>query len=271
MANISSTIPNVLTIAGSDSGGGAGIQADLKTFSAIGAYGTSAITVLTAQNTQSVKSVYPVSADFLLQQLDAVFDDIEINAVKTGMLGNSDMVLTVASFLKSKNVPLVIDPVMVSTSGSKLLSDDGIDSLVKHLIPIADIITPNLPEAAAMLGQSEPKDRTGMADMAAELLELGAKQVLLKGGHLQGEECPDIYYDGQEFIEFLSPRVNTNNTHGTGCTLAAAITAYLAKGESPATAVKLAKDYITSALRGADKLNVGAGHGPVNHFHAYWS
>ncbi|WP_415896841.1 bifunctional hydroxymethylpyrimidine kinase/phosphomethylpyrimidine kinase [Neptuniibacter sp. QD72_48] len=271
MANISSAIPNVLTIAGSDSGGGAGVQADLKTFSAIGAYGTSAITVLTAQNTQSVKSIYPVSAEFLLQQLDAVFDDIEINAVKTGMLGNTDMVLTVASFLKSKNVPLVIDPVMVSTSGSKLLSADGIDSLVKHLIPIADIITPNLPEAAVMLGQSEPKDRTGMADMAAELLELGAKQVLLKGGHLQGEECPDIYYDGQEFIEFLSPRVNTKNTHGTGCTLAAAITAYLAKGESPATAVRLAKDYITSALRGADKLNVGAGHGPVNHFHAYWS
>ncbi|WP_415901869.1 bifunctional hydroxymethylpyrimidine kinase/phosphomethylpyrimidine kinase [Neptuniibacter sp. QD29_5] len=271
MANTSSAIPNVLTIAGSDSGGGAGIQADLKTFSAIGAYGASAITVLTAQNTQSVKSIYPVSAEFLLQQLDAVFDDIEINAVKTGMLGNTDMVLTVASFLKSKNVSLVIDPVMVSTSGSKLLSDDGIDCLVKHLIPIADIITPNLPEAAAMLGQSEPKDRMDMADMAAGLLELGAKQVLLKGGHLQGEECPDIYYDGQEFIEFLSPRVNTKNTHGTGCTLAAAITAYLAKGESPATAVRLAKDYITSALRGADKLNVGAGHGPVNHFHAYWS
>jgi len=270
MLTNTSKIANVLTIAGSDSGGGAGIQADLKTFSALGVYGASVITVLTAQNTQTVKSVYPVTPAFLIEQLEAVFEDIEISAVKTGMLGDAELVQGVADFLQSKDVALVVDPVMVSTSGSRLLSEPGAIALIESLIPQADIITPNLPEAAAILGDSPIEHPEGMAQVARDLFALGPKSVLLKGGHLQGEVCPDLFYDGETFLELHSPRVDTQNTHGTGCTLAAALTAYLAKGESPQMAATKAKDYITSALRGADKLNVGAGHGPVNHFHAYW-
>lgn len=263
-------IANALTIAGSDSGGGAGIQADLKTFSALGVYGASVITALTAQNTHAVTGVFPVTPEFVLQQLETVFDDIHIDAVKTGMLGGPEMVRTVAEFVRPRQLALVVDPVMISKSGNALLSPDAISVLVDELLPLASLITPNLPEAAAILGCDEPQTLTEMKAIAEQLLKLGPQQVLLKGGHLIGEESPDIFYDGSDFIIFEANRIDTKNTHGTGCTLASAITAFLAKGESAQNAVAKSKQYISAAIAHADYLNVGSGHGPVNHFHALW-
>lgn len=263
-------IYNALTIAGSDSGGGAGIQADLKTFSALGVYGASAITALTAQNTQEVRAVYPVPPEFLCQQLSAVFDDIQIHAVKTGMLGSREMVKAVADFIGSRGVALVVDPVMISKSGNALLSADAVSVLVEELLPLASLITPNLPEAAAILNRPEPETVAEMKEMAKLLYDLGPEQVLLKGGHLKGEACPDILFDGENYTEYEGLRINTKNTHGTGCTLASAITAFLARGETAERAVAKSKQYITAAIQHADNLNVGSGHGPVNHFHALW-
>lgn len=261
---------NALTIAGSDSGGGAGIQADLKTFSANGVYGASVITALTAQNTQQVSAIHPVPPAFVIQQLQAVFSDIQIAAVKTGMLGDAAMVTAVADFLKTQSTKLVVDPVMIAKSGDALLQQDAIASLIAELIPQAYLITPNLPEGAALLGVDEPKTLDEMKVMAAELYKLGSCYVLLKGGHLEQELCPDILFDGQSHQLFQTARINTRNTHGTGCTLASAITAFLAQRYECADAVAQAKQYISAAIRAADNLNVGSGHGPVHHFHAVW-
>lgn len=271
MAINSLSVPNALTIAGSDSGGGAGIQADLKTFSALKVYGASVITALTAQNTRSVKSIYPVSPAFVHDQLEAVFSDIEIQAVKTGMLGSSAMVAVVADYLSTRDhLKLVVDPVMISKSGNALLAPEAVSVLIESLMPLMYLITPNLPEVSALLGKSEPSSVSEMKVAARELYQLGARNVLLKGGHLESEFSPDILFDGEKFIEFESPRIETKNTHGTGCTLASAITAFLAHGQNVEEAVGNAKIYITSAIAAADQLNVGAGHGPVNHFHETW-
>ena len=271
MSDNSFKTPNVLTIAGSDSGGGAGIQADLKTFSALGVYGASVITALTAQNTKTVAGIYPVTPDFVTLQLETVFSDIDIAVVKTGMLGSADMVEAVVAFLSGVDtLKLVVDPVMISKSGNALLSPDAVAVLIDKLMPLTYVITPNLPEAAALLGEDEPDSVAGMREMALRLHALGVQNVLLKGGHLNGGYSPDILFDGTRLTEFPSTRIVTENTHGTGCTLASAVTAYLAQGLPIAEAVGKAKEYITAAIKAADQLNVGAGHGPVNQFHNIW-
>jgi hydroxymethylpyrimidine kinase/phosphomethylpyrimidine kinase len=270
MSDKPNPIFNALTIAGSDSGGGAGIQADLKAFSALGVYGSSIITALTAQNTKEVRGVFSVTPEFIRLQLAAVFDDIHISAVKTGMLGDSAVVAVVADFLKKQDIQLVVDPVMISKSGNALLQPEAIQTLISELLPLATLITPNLPEASAMLSQPEPQNIDEMKTVAEGIHAMGVENVLLKGGPLVGGDCPDILFDGNEFTEYQSSRIDTQNTHGTGCTLASAITAHLAQGETVKDAVAKAKDYITAAIMHADELNVGTGHGPVNHFHALW-
>ncbi len=267
-----SSIANALTIAGSDSGGGAGIQADLKAFSACGVYGASVITALTAQNTQGVDAIQTIPVAFVLKQLQSVFTDIRIDAVKTGMLGDAEMVQAIANFWRtlSQTPALVVDPVMVAKSGGSLLQESAVSCLKSELLPQATLITPNLPEAAVILGCSEPDSEAAMQEVAEQLLETGAKAVLLKGGHLIGQACPDLLYDGVNLYRFESPRIATSNTHGTGCTLASTIAAELAKGECLRDAVSNAKQYITSAISHADQLCVGSGHGPVHHFHALW-
>jgi len=265
------SIPNVLTIAGSDSGGGAGIQADLKTFSALGVYGASVITALTAQNTIAVNSVFPVAPAFVVEQMDAVFSDIDIGAVKTGMLGDATMVKAVADYLATLNdVKLIVDPVMISKSGNALLSPDAVSVLIDSLLPISYLVTPNLPEVAALLDKPEPTSICEMKNAARDIHQFGVKNVLIKGGHLEGRNSTDVFFDGTSFVELASTRINTKNTHGTGCTLASAITAFIAHGQSPSDAVVNAKKYISSAILAADQLNVGSGHGPVNHFHKIW-
>ena len=267
-------IPIALTIAGSDSGGGAGIQADLKTFSALGAYGCSVITALTAQNTQGVQAILDVPADFIKAQLDSVFSDIAVNAVKIGMLSQSEVIRTVRGGLDQYGVErLVVDPVMVATSGDKLLRDDAINTLKEWLIPKATIITPNLPEAAVLLDCPIPDDMADMEAMLVPLYNLGCQSVLLKGGHLSDNESIDLFYDGDNVHYLASPRYPTRNTHGTGCTLSSAITALLASGLALPEAVAQAKAYIANAISHADELQVSKtdkGHGPVHHFAALW-
>ncbi|WP_281648478.1 bifunctional hydroxymethylpyrimidine kinase/phosphomethylpyrimidine kinase [Parendozoicomonas sp. Alg238-R29] len=263
--------PIALTIAGSDSGGGAGIQADLKAFSALGAYGCSVITALTAQNTLGVQGIFDVTPEFIRAQMDSVFSDIPVNAVKIGMLSQEPMIRAVAEGLKANNVELlVVDPVMVATSGDKLLQDDAINTLKECLIPMATVITPNLPEAAVLLNTSIPETIEEMEDMVEPLLVLGSRSVLIKGGHLGGSESVDLFHDGKTLHRLSSPRFPTENTHGTGCTLSSAITAQLARGVELTDAVKQAKDYIAQAIAKADNLSIGSGHGPVHHFHAHW-
>ena len=266
--------PIALTIAGSDSGGGAGIQADLKTFSALGAYGCSVITALTAQNTQGVQAILDVPADFIKAQLDSVFSDIAVNAVKIGMLSQSEVIRTVRDGLDQYGVErLVVDPVMVATSGDKLLRDDAISTLKEWLIPKATIITPNLPEAAVLLDCPIPDDMADMEAMLVPLYNLGCQSVLLKGGHLSDNESIDLFYDGDNVHYLASPRYPTRNTHGTGCTLSSAITALLASGLALPEAVAQAKAYIANAISHADELQISKadkGHGPVHHFAALW-
>ena len=266
--------PIALTIAGSDSGGGAGIQADLKTFSALGAYGCSVITALTAQNTQGVQAILDVPADFIKAQLDSVFSDIAVNTVKIGMLSQSEVIRTVRDGLDQYGVErLVVDPVMVATSGDKLLRDDAINTLKEWLIPKATIITPNLPEASVLLDCPIPDDMADMEAMLVPLYNLGCQSVLLKGGHLSDNESIDLFYDGDNVHYLASPRYPTRNTHGTGCTLSAAITALLASGLALPEAVAQAKAYIANAISHADELQVSKtdkGHGPVHHFAALW-
>lgn len=266
--------PIALTIAGSDSGGGAGIQADLKTFSALGAYGCSVITALTAQNTQGVQAILDVPADFIKAQLDSVFSDIAVNTVKIGMLSQSEVIRTVRDGLDQYGVErLVVDPVMVATSGDKLLRDDAINTLKEWLIPKATIITPNLPEASVLLDCPIPDDMADMEAMLVPLYNLGCQSVLLKGGHLSDNESIDLFYDGDNVHYLASPRYPTRNTHGTGCTLSAAITALLASGLALPEAVAQAKAYIANAISHADELQISKtdkGHGPVHHFAALW-
>ena len=264
-------IANVLTIAGSDSGGGAGIQADLKTFSALGTYGCSVITALTAQNTRAVTAIHEVPAEFVRAQLDAVFDDIAIAAVKIGMLASSAIVEAVAAGLERHGAPnVVLDPVMVAKSGDRLLRPDAVSALKERLLPLSTLITPNLPEAGDLLGLEEPEDEAGMIAAAAGLRALGARAVLVKGGHMEEADSIDILDDGGEPLTLVAPRVATANTHGTGCTLSAAIAALLGQGMELRRAVRDAKAYLTQAIAAADRLEVGHGHGPVHHFHAWW-
>jgi hydroxymethylpyrimidine/phosphomethylpyrimidine kinase len=264
-------IANVLTIAGSDSGGGAGIQADLKTFAALGTYGASVITALTAQNTQTVSAIHEVPPEFVTAQLDAVLEDIEIAAVKIGMLSSPAIIEAVAAGLRRHRPShVVVDPVMVAKSGDRLLREDAVSALKERLLPLATVITPNLPEAAVLLGTAPARDEAGMIEAAAALRGLGPAAVLLKGGHMEHEDSIDVLDDGEEPLTLVAPRIATRNTHGTGCTLSSAIAALLARGLPLRRALREAKTYVTEALRAADRLDVGHGHGPVHHFHALW-
>jgi len=264
--------PIALTIAGSDSSGGAGIQADLKTFSALGVYGASAITALTAQNTHGVEAVLVVPPDFVARQIKVVARDLNITAVKIGMLATSEIIEAVAGALETlPGVPVVLDPVMVAASGDVLLDEDAIETLRAVLVPRATLITPNLPEAAKLLGGDRAKDEREMSAQAAALRRLGAKAVLIKGGHAEGPEAIDILLDQDGELSLAAPRVATSNTHGTGCTLSSAVAAKLAKGASLRDAVAAAKAYVTAAIAAADDLEVGQGRGPVHHFHRWWS
>ena len=264
------TAPVAVTIAGSDSGGGAGIQADLKTFSALGVYGASVITALTAQNTKGVTAIHDVPADFIAAQIDAVFSDLHPAAVKIGMLGNAAAIEAVAQGLERHHAhAIVLDPVMIATSGDKLLRDDAVGALRK-LIGRARVVTPNLPEAAALLGEGQARDEEEMRAQAQKLLALGASAVLIKGGHGSGPESVDLLVEGDTCIRLAAPRLETKNTHGTGCTLSAAIAAGLAKKLLLVDAVSDAKAYVSAAIASADRLGVGTGHGPVHHFAKWW-
>lgn len=261
-----------LTIAGSDSSGGAGVQADLKTFSALGVYGASVIVALTAQNTRGVTAIHDVPADFIAAQIDAVYSDLAVCAVKIGMLSNRAAIHAVAAGLgrhKAKNI--VLDPVMIATSGDRLLAPDAVDALRDELIPRALIVTPNLPEAAALVGAPLARNETEMEAQAREILSLGARRVLIKGGHAEGDEAVDLLIGESGVHRVFARRIATKNTHGTGCTLSSAIAAHLALGRDIETAVREAKQYVTRAIAAADQLAVGSGHGPVHHFHAQWT
>jgi hydroxymethylpyrimidine/phosphomethylpyrimidine kinase len=261
--------PVVLTIAGSDSSGGAGIQADLKTFTALGVYGASVLTALTAQNTRGVSAIHPVPAHFVTQQIDAVAGDLRVAAVKTGMLYARDTVLAVVEGVRRHALsPLVVDPVMVATSGDMLLEPDAVEAVRRELLPLADIITPNLQEAARLLHLSEAADEAEMRAQAIALLALGPKAVLLKGGHGSGREAVDILVTSDAPpVRLALPRIDTPNTHGTGCTLSAAIAAGLARGDSITDAVAAAKRFVHDALNAGRNLKIGRGSGPVDHLH----
>jgi hydroxymethylpyrimidine/phosphomethylpyrimidine kinase len=264
-----------VTIAGSDSSGGAGIQADLKTFAALGVYGASVITALTAQNTRGVSAIHDVPGDFIAAQIDAVFSDLAVDAVKIGMLSRSETIAAVAAGLvrhRAKNI--VLDPVMIATSGDRLLAQDAVEALRSELIPRALLVTPNLPEAAALTGASVARNEMEMEVQAREILALGARNVLIKGGHGSGDDSIDLLI-GQnqkvgEVIRLTAKRVETSNTHGTGCTLSSAVAAGLARGLDLVAAAREAKSYVTAAIAAADKLKIGHGHGPLHHFHAQW-
>jgi hydroxymethylpyrimidine/phosphomethylpyrimidine kinase len=258
-----------LTIAGSDSSGGAGIQADLKTFTALGVYGASVITALTAQNTRGVQGVEAVSAGFVAAQLASVLSDLDIGAVKTGMLANAEIVETVARALGAvRPRPLVVDPVMVATSGDRLLEPPAVDAIRRALAPRATVITPNLEEAAVLLGCSRAGDQAEMREQAAALLGLGCQAVLLKGGHGAGAEAIDVLADAAGVESFASPRIDTRHAHGTGCTLSAAIAALLAAGAPLREAVSRAKSFVWHGLQGGRTLGVGGGRGPLDHLFA---
>ena len=264
-------VRNVLSIAGSDPSGGAGIQADLKSFAAAGCYGMAVVTALTAQNTRGVRAIHLPPADFVGAQIDAIFEDIRVDAVKIGMLATGEIVATVAERLArygARNI--VVDPVLVATSGDSLGAPDVVDAMRVHLFPLATLLTPNLPEAARLSGLPEPADPSGFAALADRLRADGAAAGLIKGGHLAAGEAVDMLFTAEGARRFAAPRIETRNTHGTGCTLSSAIAARLARGEPLGDAVAGAKAYLTGALRESGALDVGtgAGHGPVNHF---WS
>ncbi|MBY6116799.1 bifunctional hydroxymethylpyrimidine kinase/phosphomethylpyrimidine kinase [Mameliella alba] len=261
-------IPNILSIAGSDSSGGAGIQADIKAISANGGYAMTAITALTAQNTQGVTAVHLCPPQILRAQIDAVRADLRIDAVKIGMLGDADIIRCVAEALSGVACPIALDPVMVAKGGDRLLAAEAVSALRTDLFPLATLITPNLPEAADLLDVPEARSREQMLDQARALLALGPQAVLLKGGHLDGAICPDVLITAEGEHWLTAPRVATRNTHGTGCTLSSAVATGLGAGLSLPEAVAAAKAYITAAIRAADRLDVGTGHGPVHHFHA---
>jgi hydroxymethylpyrimidine/phosphomethylpyrimidine kinase len=263
--------PIALTIAGSDSGGGAGIQADLKTFAALGVYGCSAISSLTAQNTQGVQGVWPVAPRFVQAQIASVMADISVGAIKTGMLARADIIAAVAESLAGfAQLPLVVDPVMVATSGDRLLTEDAIATLITLLIPKATLLTPNLHEAAVLLNSAIAQNLAQMQAQGEQLLQLGAGAILMKGGHSDMQEATDLLITATDCIAFRAPRLATNNTHGTGCTLASAIAAGLAKKLSLRDAVQEAKQYLQAALAASDQLHIGQGSGPVHHFHSFY-
>jgi hydroxymethylpyrimidine/phosphomethylpyrimidine kinase len=258
-----------LTIAGSDSSGGAGIQADLKTFSALGVYGASVITALTAQNTRGVSAIHDVPADFVTAQMEAVFSDLDVAATKIGMLSQLRVIEAVADGLaRYRQSKVVLDPVMVAASGDRLLAPDAIDVLRRALIPRALVITPNLPEAATLLDTGVAQSESDMRRQGEKLMALGARAVLIKGGHGTGAESVDYLIEPGAVVRLAAERIATKNTHGTGCTLSSAIAAGLAKGRSLAEAVRQAKAYVTAAIAAADRIRIGHGHGPVHHFHA---
>jgi hydroxymethylpyrimidine/phosphomethylpyrimidine kinase len=264
------TIPIALTIAGSDSSGGAGIQADLKTFAAFGVYGASAITALTAQNTRGVTGIHQVPADFVTAQIDAVFDDLDVKAVKIGMVSQAAAIEAIAAGLARWSPRhVVLDPVMVATSGDRLLAPDAIEALRTKLIPRALLVTPNLPEAAALLDAPVASSETDIEEQGKRLLGIGCRAVLIKGGHGKGAESIDYLFREAGVVALAAPRIATKNTHGTGCSLSSAIAAGLAKGDDLETAVRRAKAWISVAIAAADRLDVGHGHGPIHHFHAF--
>ena len=266
-----SNTPIAVTIAGSDSGGGAGIQADLKSFSAMGVYGATVITALTAQNTLGVQGIHGVPAAFVAQQMDSVFSDLAVDAVKIGMLSQVDVIQAVAEGLERHGVrAIVLDPVMVATSGDRLIAGDAVDTLRRVLIPRATLITPNLHEAAALLDAEVARDEDAMRRQGEALLAQGAQAVLMKGGHADGAQSVDLLVEAGGVTRFEGPRVETRNTHGTGCSLSAAIAAGLARGQTLHESVGAAKDWLTGALQAADRLTIGHGHGPVHHFHRWW-
>ncbi|MET0862754.1 MAG: bifunctional hydroxymethylpyrimidine kinase/phosphomethylpyrimidine kinase [Nakamurella sp.] len=262
--------PVALTIAGSDPSGGAGIQADLKTFSALGAYGTSVITALTAQNTAGVTGIQLIPAPFVAQQLETLVDDVRIDAVKIGMLGSREVADAVAGFLHGHpHDVVVLDPVMVATSGDRLLTDDAVEA-IRRLLPLAGLVTPNVDEAAVLLNTEPATDVDGLLEQARAIIALGAQRVLVKGGHLDQPAAIDIFVgDGREEV-LTAPRIDTTNTHGTGCTLSSAIAALRAGDTDWLSATRTAKQWLTDAIAAADQLTVGHGHGPVHHFHQWW-
>ena len=261
-------IPKAMTIAGSDSGGGAGIQADLKTFAALGVYGASTLTAITAQNTVAVTAVHELPVDLIQSQIDAVVTDIGVDAVKTGMLSSAAIVAAVAAALQKHAVPnIVVDPVMIAKSGDALLRPDAVAALRNHLLPLATVVTPNIPEAETLTGLSL-QTAAAIRQAAEQIVAMGARSVVIKGGHRAGPAA-DLFYDGAQFQEFTAPRIDTPNTHGTGCTFAAAIAAGLAQGQDLAAAVAQAKDYVTAAIRHSYPL--GQGHGPLHHFYRLWN
>ncbi|PPK92083.1 hydroxymethylpyrimidine/phosphomethylpyrimidine kinase [Kineococcus xinjiangensis] len=265
-----------LTIAGSDPSGGAGIQADLKAFSALGAYGTAVLTALTAQSTRGVFGVHPVPPEFLRQQLDVLLDDLDVRAVKIGMLGSAPLARTVAEVLRRAQAgPVVLDPVMVATSGDRLLDDDAVEVIARELLPLADLVTPNAPEAAVLLGEPTAPHAEAAVAQAEELHRRGAKAVLLKGGHFGGTTSTDVLVDAGGTRLLQRERIDTPHTHGTGCTLSSAIAALAAVRGAPAGGdwhglVAEARDYLHAALLAGRDLHVGGGHGPVHHFHPWW-
>ena len=266
------TYCRTLTIAGSDSGGGAGIQADLKTFSALGCYGMTVITALTAQNTTGVAGIHAVPPAFAAQQLESVFSDIGADAVKIGMLYSAELIETVAEKLVQHSARnIVLDPVMVAQSGDRLIRDDAVEALKTHLLPLAAVVTPNLPEAAVFLGQDAGEDQD-LEECAREIARFGSRAVLVKGGHANDGDCTDLLYLTKEnrSVELRGERIDTRNNHGTGCTLSSAIAALLAKGADMETAVRQAKQFITRAIRVGADYRLGSGHGPVHHFFDFW-
>ncbi len=265
------TTPIAVSIAGSDSSGGAGIQADLKTFSALGVYGASVVTALTAQNTRGVVAVHEVPAAVVAAQIDAVFSDFHVGAVKIGMLGSAAVIAAVADGLdRHKQANVVLDPVIAASSGHRLLATDAVEALRTRLLPRALVITPNLPEAAVLLDAPEASNEAEMLRQADRLVALGANAVLVKGGHAGGAESTDLLVTATASIRVIGERIATRNTHGTGCTLSAAIAAGLARGCGLTQSVRDAKAYITSAIAAADRLAIGNGPGPVHHFYRWW-
>jgi len=262
-------VPIALTIAGSDSSGGAGIQADLKTFTAFGVYGASVITALTAQNTQGVRGVETVAPAFVVAQMDAVLEDLEVGAIKTGMLATAEIVMAISRRLAAgPRPPLVVDPVMVATSGDALIAPDAVEAVRSTLLPLAALITPNLPEAARLLETGQAATEAQVAAQAKALHALGCRAVLIKGGHGEGDTAIDYFYDGATLRRFALPRVDTRHTHGTGCTLSAAITALLAQGAPLPEAVERAKAFVWQGLEQGRNLRIGHGSGPVDVLHA---
>ncbi|MFQ6552568.1 bifunctional hydroxymethylpyrimidine kinase/phosphomethylpyrimidine kinase [Aestuariibius insulae] len=259
-------IPNILSIAGSDPSGGAGIQADIKAISANGGYAMAVITGLTAQNTRGVRALRMVDPGMITAQIAAIREDIRIDAVKIGMLGDAGTVQTVADALEGLEASVILDPVMVAKGGYRLLAADAVDALRTRLVPKAAILTPNLPEAADLLDMAEAVDINAMRDQGERLLALGCEAVLMKGGHLMGS-APDLLIEPSGVTELIAPRIDTPNTHGTGCSLSSALAARIGMGDPPQVAVRHAKSFVTDAIAEAHRLKVGGGHGPIHHFH----